>query len=265
MREAVWEPYETVIAVSATLAVGGGFRHWKSRIGADRIPREPFEGIFPSPFDYASRVLLGIPLDAPSPEDSEAWEAFLVTAVSGALDLSGGHALVLFTSYETLRRTLRGVREKLGTDSPLLLAQGDDDRGRLLKRFRENASSVLFATDSFWEGVDIPGEALNLVIITRLPFRPPTNPVAQARREALAASGGNPFMQLTLPEAVTRFRQGFGRLMRRSDDHGAVLVFDSRVSRKRYGPLFLDSLPGTTRSIKGLDGVLRDLENFLFT
>ncbi|MCK5250185.1 MAG: ATP-dependent DNA helicase, partial [Spirochaetaceae bacterium] len=265
MREAVWEPYETVIGVSATLAVGGEFKHWKSRIGADRISREPSEGIFSSPFDYASRVLLGIPMDAPSPEDPEAWEAFLVTAVSGALDLSGGHALVLFTSYKTLRRTLRGVRKKLGAGGPMLLAQGDDDRGRLLKRFRENPSSVLFATDSFWEGVDVPGESLSLVIITRLPFRPPMNPVSQARREALAAAGGNPFMQLTLPEAVTRLRQGFGRLMRRSDDHGAVLVFDSRVCRKRYGPLFLDSLPETGRSIKSLEGVLRDLENFLFS
>jgi len=264
VREAVWESYETVIAVSATLSVSGGFQHWKSRIGADNIPRDPFEGIFPSPFDYSSRVLLGIPSDAPSPEDTPAWESFLVSSISRALDLSGGHALVLFTSYETLRKTLKGVRENLGSSSPLLLAQGDDDRGRLLNKFRDYPSSVLFATDSFWEGVDIPGESLGLVIITRLPFRPPANPVSRARREALAAAGGNPFMQLSLPEALTRFRQGFGRLMRRKDDRGVVLVLDSRICSKRYGPLFLKALPETLRSVKSQEGVFRDLENFLF-
>jgi ATP-dependent DNA helicase DinG len=264
VREAVWEPFGTVVGVSATLAVGGDFHHWKSRIGAERIPRKPLEGIFPSPFDFASRVLLGVPTDGPSPEQPEEWESFLIEAISSMVDLSGGHALVLFTAYSTLRKTLSGVRERLGSDGPLLLAQGDDDRGRLLKRFREEESSVLFATDSFWEGVDVPGEALKLVIITRLPFRPPTDPVSEARREAIAAAGGNPFYLLTLPEAVTRFRQGFGRLMRRSDDRGSVLVLDPRVIRKRYGSLFLDSLPRTARSIKTMDGVLRDLEDFLF-
>jgi ATP-dependent DNA helicase DinG len=134
----------------------------------------------------------------------------------------------------------------------------------LLKKFRDHPSSVLFATDSFWEGVDVPGDSLKLVLITRLPFRPPTNPVDQARREVLAAAGGNPFMQLSLPDAVTRFRQGFGRLMRRSDDHGVVLVLDSRIYSKRYGPLFLDALPPASRSIKSFEGVLRDVENFLF-
>jgi len=265
VREAVWESYETVIAVSATLAVNGGFQHWKSIIGADGIPRIPFEGLFPSPFDYASRVFLGVPSDAPSPEDPAAWGLFLISAISRALDLSGGHALVLFTSYETLRATIKGVSKELGDNSPLLLAQGDDDRGRLLKKFREYPSSVLFATDSFWEGVDVPGDSLGLVIITRLPFRPPTNPVSLARREALAAAGGNPFMQLSLPEAVTRFRQGFGRLMRRRDDRGAVLVLDSRICSKRYGHLFLKSLPKTTSCLKSLEGVFRELENFLFT
>jgi ATP-dependent DNA helicase DinG len=264
VRETVWEPYETVIGVSATLAVAGGFQHWKSRIGADRIPRDPLEGIFSSPFDYASRVFLGIPSDAPSPEEGETWEMFLSSAVSQLLELTGGHALILFTSYETLRKTLQGVRKNLGDAAPLLLAQGDDDRGRLLKRFREHPSSVLFATDSFWEGVDVPGESLGLVVITRLPFRPPTDPVSRARRDALASAGGNPFMQLTLPEAVTRFRQGFGRLMRRRDDRGAVLVLDSRIVSRAYGQLFLDSLPETFRSIRNMQGVLRDLENFLF-
>ena len=268
MKEAVWEPFDTVIGVSATLAVGNRFDHWKSRVGALHLDSETSEGLFPSPFDYASRVLLGIPADGPSPEESEAWEAFLIRAVTEALEMTGGHALILFTSYETLRRTVTGVRSALAENpdspSPMVLAQGEDERGRLLKKFREEDSSVLFATDSFWEGVDVPGDALRLVVITRLPFRPPTDPVAQARRDAIAAAGGNPFMQLTLPEAVIRFRQGFGRLMRRQDDHGAVLVLDPRIIRKQYGPLFLEALPKTSRSIREFDGVMRDLENFLY-
>lgn len=265
VREAVWEPYGTVVCVSATMAVGGRFNHWKSRLGADRIPHRTLEGLFPSPFDFASRVLLGVPSDVPSPEENEAWELFLVHAISKALLLTGGHALVLFTSYETLKRTLRGVRAAMGDVSPVILAQGDDDRGRLLKSFRDNPSSILFATDSFWEGVDVPGDSLKLVVITRLPFRPPSNPVAQARRDAISAAGGNPFLQLTLPEAIMRFRQGFGRLMRRSDDRGSVLVLDSRIIRKQYGPLFLESLPLTVRSIKSFEGVMREMEDFLYS
>ena len=265
VREAVWEPYGTVVCVSATMALGGRFDYWKSRLGADRIPRRTLESLFPSPFDFATRVLLGVPSDAPSPEETDAWELFLVRSISQAVTLTGGHALVLFTSYETLKRTLKGVRAALEDSSPVILAQGDDDRGRLLKTFRENPSSILFATDSFWEGVDVPGDSLKLVIITRLPFRPPSNPVSQARRDAIADGGGNPFLQLTLPEAITRFRQGFGRLMRRSDDRGAVLVLDSRIIRKQYGPLFLESLPPTARSIKSFDGVMREMEDFLYS
>jgi len=264
MRELVWDSYETVISMSATLALEGDFRHWKTRMGALHIPREPLEAVFASPFDYQSQVMLGVPIDAPSPVLSIQWESFLVESISTVLELSGGHALVLFTAYETLKKTLKGVRSRLPIGTPVLLAQGEDDRGRLLKKFREHPSTVLFATDSFWEGVDVPGDALQLVLITRLPFRPPTNPVVQARCDFLAAEGRNPFMELTLPEALIRFRQGFGRLIRKSDDHGAVLVLDSRLHSKRYGSLFLGALPSSVRSLKSTEAVLRDLERFLY-
>lgn len=265
VREAVWEPFDSVVGVSATLALGGRFDHWKSRIGADRIPREPVEGIFPSPFDFSSRVFLGIPADAPEPGRRDEWENYLVRGIAEAVNLTEGGALILFTSYDTLKKTIIGVRRRLGDSAPILLAQGDDDRGRLLKRFRENPSSVLFATDSFWEGVDVPGSALRLVVITRLPFRPPGDPVAEARREAISAAGGSAFFELTLPEAVTRFRQGFGRLMRRGDDFGAVLVLDPRVCRKAYGRLFLEALPPARRCVKSTEGVFREMEEFLFS
>jgi ATP-dependent DNA helicase DinG len=137
----------------------------------------------------------------------------------------------------------------LAAEGIRILKQGDDDRARLLDAFRAKRSSVLFATDSFWEGVDAPGETLQVVILCKLPFRVPTEPVLRARMAAIEERGGNPFGELSLPDAVVRMRQGFGRLMRGQDDYGVVLILDSRIVSKRYGEVFLDSLPGTQRSI----------------
>ena len=128
-----------------------------------------------------------------------------------------------------------------------ILRQGDDERSRLLDAFRAERSSVLFATDSFWEGVDVPGETLQMVILCRLPFRVPTEPVLKARMAAIEMRGGNPFGELSLPDAVVRLRQGFGRLMRRNDDRGVVLILDSRIVTKSYGSIFLESLPRTEK------------------
>jgi ATP-dependent DNA helicase DinG len=143
-----------------------------------------------------------------------------------------------------------------------VLRQGDDDRARLLERFRAEASSVLFATDSFWEGVDAPGDTLHAVVLCRLPFRVPSEPVLKARMAALEADGGNSFMELSLPDAVVRMRQGFGRLMRRRDDRGVVLVLDSRIVTKRYGEVFLDSLPPARRLVTDSAGVLAAVAEF---
>ncbi|MDR2900076.1 MAG: ATP-dependent DNA helicase DinG, partial [Treponema sp.] len=144
------------------------------------------------------------------------------------------------------------------------LKQGDDDRSRLLQTFLSDESSVLFATDSFWEGVDAPGDTLRLVILCRLPFRPPDDPVFEARSEAIDQRGGSSFMELSLPEAVMKFKQGFGRLMRRSSDHGVVVVLDGRILHKRYGELFLRSLPETKKSFLDFDGMLNQIESFLY-
>ncbi len=264
IRESVWEAFETVISVSATLTMGDSFQTWKSNVGAISTDTDFLEGIYPSPFDFMTRVLLGIPVDAPSPENRGGWQEYLIQTIARSMEISGGHALVLFTSYEVLKSAASGVRSLLGDEAPLILVQGEDDRARLLTRFRDNPSSVLFATDSFWEGVDVPGESLRLVIITRLPFRPPSDPVDQARRDAVMASGNNPFLSLTVPSAVIRFRQGFGRLMRRKNDYGAVLVLDARIVSKAYGRFFQDALPKTALSIKSTEGMLRELENFLY-
>lgn len=265
LKETVWESYNTVVGVSATLTFNKDFQHWRSRIGADFLEREVAEKIYPSPFNYASQVMLGLPNDAPPPEMRSAWENYLIETVAKTLDLIGGHALVLFTAYETLKTTVSGVRRILGDKAPLLLAQGDADRGQLLKQFKKQHSSVLFATDSFWEGIDVPGKALQLLIITRLPFKPPTDPLTEAHREAIAATGDNPFMKLTLPRALMQFRQGFGRLMRHRNDFGAVLVLDSRILYKQYGQLFIKAIPPTFKVISTREGILRKLESFMFS
>jgi ATP-dependent DNA helicase DinG len=145
------------------------------------------------------------------------------------------------------------------------LKQGDDDRSRLLRAFLDDRSSVLFATDSFWDGVDAPGDTLRLVILCRLPFRTPNEPVFQARCEALERNGVSSFMELSLPEAVMKFKQGFGRLMRRSSDHGVVAVLDGRLLHKRYGNFFLRSLPETRRSFGEFSSLLQEVGRFLFS
>jgi ATP-dependent DNA helicase DinG len=279
LKDALFGPNKTVICVSATLAVEGrpgsfaapgnsgpdaAFAYWASRSGAGLVrDRELFSGRFPSPFPYASSVLLAIPTDAPLPAEA-AFRAFVDRAAASLAENSGGSALILFTSYEALKSAWAAAKPLLEEAGIRCLKQGDDDRSRLLKTFLSDRESVLFATDSFWEGVDAPGDTLRLVVLCRLPFKSPSDPVFEARSEALEKRGGNAFMDLSLPEAVIKFKQGFGRLMRRSSDHGVVAVLDGRILRKRYGEYFLRSIPQTRRSFAAFDAILRDTENFLF-
>jgi len=275
LRESLFKPYKTVVCVSATLAVNDSFDYWARRSGADTYLRDALQaggegagrpfytGCFPSPFPYSSAVLLAVPADAPLP-DEEAYQDFVNHSVGRLAAVAGGSALVLFTSYQSLNSAWNAALPELQSLGIRCLKQGDDDRTRLLQTFLSDESSVLFATSSFWEGVDAPGDTLRLVILCRLPFRTPNDPVFEARREAVQKNGGNPFMELSLPEAVTKFKQGFGRLMRRSGDRGVVAVLDGRIIKKRYGELFVHSLPETKTSFSGFDGILRDMESFLF-
>jgi ATP-dependent DNA helicase DinG len=263
LRDALFAPNRTVACVSATLTVADSFSYWLGRSGAASLAERPLlDGRFPSPFPYRNAVLLAVPTDAPLPEE-ERYRPFVDAAVPALLLASGGSALVLFTSYEALRSAYAASRPVLEAAGLRVLKQGDDDRGRLLAAFLEDETSVLFATDSFWEGVDAPGNTLRLVIICRLPFRSPNDPVFEARREALERRGGNAFMELSLPEAVMKFKQGFGRLMRRSSDHGAVVVLDGRLLKKRYGELFLRSLPETQRCFEVFDEMAAGVGRFL--
>jgi ATP-dependent DNA helicase DinG len=262
MREAVFEPLKTVVLTSATLTVAGSFHFWASRVGLEGLEgREVLSRSFPSPFNYRENVLLGVPVDAPAP-DQRGYREFLARFITESLLASGGAGLVLFTSYALLREVHQAVQPRLTEQGILALRQGDDDRARLLERFRSETSSVLFATDSFWEGVDAPGETLQVVILCRLPFRVPSEPVLRARMAALEAAGGNPFTELSLPDAVIRLRQGFGRLMRKRDDRGVVLVLDSRVVSKPYGAVFLDSLPPARRLVAPSETVLEAVRSF---
>ena len=259
MTEAVYRPYRSVLFTSATLTVGGGFEYWKSRIGLNQVRfRETAERQFPSPFDYAGSVLLGIPAEAPEPVEA-GFASFVTSFIGQALAISQGHALVLFTSYALLQQVHRAVAPECSGRGIAVLRQGEDDRARLLARFQQDAASVLLATDSFWEGVDAPGETLELLILTRLPFRVPEDPVLAARMQMIQEQGGNPFFELSLPDAVVRLRQGFGRLMRRQDDRGAVLILDSRVVRRPYGARFLESLPPCRMAVGSSEEVLAAL------
>ncbi|MEI6875940.1 MAG: helicase C-terminal domain-containing protein, partial [Spirochaetota bacterium] len=274
MEEAVFTKFRSVICTSATLAVGGTFDFWKGRTGLGRgFARErPGEGkagpeistaVYPSPFPYRTNALLCVDSEAPLP-DSPAWKEYVTGAIVELLGASEGRALVLFTSYEVLKAAYDVAKPVMEARGIVCFRQGEDERSRLLELFRTDISSVLFATDSFWEGVDAPGETLSLVIITKLPFRVPTDPIQLARSEACEKRGGNAFMEISLPEAVIRLKQGFGRLIRHSEDRGAVAILDSRVVKKRYGGLFIESLPECRIVTGGLPEIGPAVHKFLF-
>lgn len=258
LRESLLDRHETIVFASATLAIGDSFAFWGERLGIDPEDARVSCGQYPSPFDYRSRVLTAVPADAPDP-NAPHFDAYLGRLVEGAVAAARGGALLLFTSFRQLDLIFNAVTPSLEERGYVCLRQGSDDRSRLLDRFRGERSSVLFATDSFWEGVDVPGESLRLVVICRLPFRVPTDPVQIARAEAIERDGGNAFAALSLPQAVMRFKQGFGRLMRRVDDSGAVLVADPRIIRKRYGEAFWASIPETRRAIEATDATIDEI------
>ena len=242
MEEAVFAPYPTVVLTSATLAVNGSFAFWADRIGLPLAEDRTMAEQYPSPFDYARKMLLAVPSDAPFPDNPQ-YNGFLAVLVQRLVNASGGGALILFTSYRQMTEIFNATAPFLEARGYPCIRQGTDDRGKLLDQFREENSGVLFATDSFWEGVDAPGDTLRLVVVCRLPFRVPTDPVQKARAEAVEERGGNAFIEFSLPQAVTRLKQGFGRLMRRFDDYGVVVVTDPRMIRKHYGRIFWESLP----------------------
>lgn len=253
---------KTVVLTSATLSVGETFRYINHRIGLDRVPCNRYESILlDSPFDYAGQAMVGIPNDLPKPNETGFAEQTAELAAK-TLAVTGGRAFVLFTSFGMLDTVYDRVAPVLAAQGIKTLRQGSRPRHVLLNEFRDDVSSVLFGTDSFWAGVDVEGDALQCVVITRLPFRVPTEPVQAARAELIKERGGNPFLDYTVPQAIIRFRQGFGRLIRRKTDCGAVLVFDTRILAQYYGKLFLRSLPPANVVKGSRRDVIKELESF---
>ncbi len=248
LRELLFDRVRTVALTSATLAAGGDFTFLESRIGLHTAPSPvTVREILPSPFDYPNQCLFGIPSDIPDPREDEAGhDAAIVQVVRDLAAASDGGLFVLFTSHAALRRAARALRDAPGMVWPLLV-QGEGQRDQLLRRFRESGHAVLLGTDSFWEGVDVPGRALRALVLTKLPFKVPSEPMTAARLERLAEQGEDGFFGYLLPHAALKLKQGFGRLIRSTRDVGVVLLLDSRVLNRRYGPLLLDGLPRATR------------------
>ncbi len=229
------------VLTSATLTVQGRFDHFIERTGM----RGAEQALFPGPFDYQRQALLLTPRDLPSPNDPE-WFERVGAVVSDAVEATRGGAFVLCTSYDAVQRLAAITRERTGGSLPILEQPVSGPSG-VLAQFRADRQAVLFATDSFWEGVSVRGEGLRLVIIPRLPFRPPNDPVASARHDRMAAAGLDPFYGYTLPQAVIKLRQGFGRLVRSTTDRGVVMILDRRLHDHAYGRVFLSSLPNARR------------------
>ncbi len=242
------------------MAVKKSFHFIKSGLGLEDDDRVS-ETILFSPFNYREQLLLAVPHDLPEPGTREYPEA-ICPVILEAVKAAGGNALILFTSYSLLDNVYRKISGELEHSGIPALKQGALPRGRLLEKFRREARSVLFATDSFWEGVDVPGDALSLVIISRLPFRVPTEPIVEARVEHMEQQGINSFTEYSVPVAVLKFKQGFGRLIRTKTDRGAVLVLDRRIISKFYGRYFLDSLPPSGRITAGSGDIISRLKQF---
>jgi ATP-dependent DNA helicase DinG len=246
VRRHVLQAGPTPVLTSATLTAGGSFSYVRRRLGlgtAGQPHDETDELSVASPFDYAHQAMLYIPRDLPPAVDG--FSAKTAARTRELLAITEGRAFLLFTSH----RALRDAAAQLADLPYPRLVQGDGPRAALIDRFRSTPHAVLFGTGSFWEGVDVPGDALSLVVIDKLPFAPHTDPLVAARMQACAEAGGDPFAQIQLPAAAIALKQGFGRLIRRRDDRGIVAILDGRIVSRGYGRTFLATLPeGLPRS-----------------
>jgi ATP-dependent DNA helicase DinG len=246
LRSLLFEKTAPCVLTSATLGMGeDDLAYFRRRVGANKVEAAKIG----SPFDYAQQMKLYLVPRMPEPA-AEGFVEALEGWIAHFLTLSEGRAFVLFTSYSLLQKMAGLLEPFCRRKGWTLLVQGSGKpRHQLLREFRENISSVLFGTDSFWTGVDVPGEALSNVIITRLPFAVPDHPVIASRLELIQERGGNPFLEYSLPEAVLKLRQGVGRLIRTARDRGIAVILDPRILTKHYGRIFLDALPNAPREI----------------
>jgi len=248
LEELVFRPDCTTIMTSATLDVGRGLEFFAKRVGAQEAETLLVE----SPFDYESQMRVYLPKGMPEPSEGQRFQEALQGWIQRFVGMTKGKAFVLFTSRAMLRKTAEGMTGWFEEQGIRLLVQDKgNSRTRLLREFKEDRDSVLFGTDSFWQGVDVPGEALSNVILTRLPFSVPDEPLFEARCERIKEKGGEPFRELQLPEAILKFRQGVGRLIRSREDRGQIAVLDGRILSRTYGKSFLKILPDCPVEILG--------------
>ncbi|HKN16861.1 MAG TPA: ATP-dependent DNA helicase [Candidatus Sulfotelmatobacter sp.] len=249
LRECLWSKLECAVLTSATLAVGGGFEYIRQRLGLEHAR----ESVLPSHFDYEHQALFYVPPDLPDARTPQ-FTAQAAERIRKLLEITRGRAFVLFTSYAQMNDIYERL---LGEVEFPMLRQGDAPKSALLEEFRLTPNAVLFATSSFWQGVDVQGEQLSCVIIDRLPFAVPSDPVVAARVKAIDADGGNAFFQYQVPAAVITLKQGFGRLIRSLHDRGLLVLLDNRILKKQYGRVFIESLPNYKKTTE-----LRAVEEF---
>jgi len=252
LKSCMFEKLDCAVLTSATLAVGGGFEYMKRRLGVE-FTREV---VLPSHFDYQNQAMLYVPPDLPDPRTPQ-FAPLAADCIRKLLQITRGRAFVLFTSYAQMNDVYQRLLGEL--DFPMLL-QGDAPKSALLEEFRLTPNAVLFATSSFWQGVDVQGEQLSCVIIDRLPFAVPSDPVVVARVKSIDAEGGNAFFQYQVPAAVITLKQGFGRLIRSLHDRGLLALLDNRILKKQYGRIFLESLPNYRKTTE-----LKQVEEFFGT
>jgi len=263
LHKRLYERLSSAVFTSATLAVGKSFDYFIGRIGLNLVKNKQIDtAILGSPFDYARQIKIAVADFLPDPRNTE-YNAALVSTIKSIHLRHKTGMLVLFTNYGLLNWAYENLKPHFDAERIMLLAQGKSgSRSNILMQFKDNRDSVLFGTDSFWEGIDVPGEALELLFIPKLPFDVPTEPLIQARMDEIKKRGGNPFYEYSVPEAIIKMRQGFGRLIRTKNDRGIVILGDNRLSRMQYGRQFLESLPAQAEIYTNQSSLVDEIEKF---
>lgn len=267
MRDLIYEMFPTIIMTSATMSVADTqgadeFQYFKKRVGLHLVDTGRVDcSRISSGFYYEEQVILGIPTNIPGPGDN-GFSDSIAQVILDSISISRGRAFILFTSYGLLNLIYSKIERFISQSGYQVLKQGQENRHLLIEKFKSRNSSVLFGTDSFWEGVDVKGDALELVVITKLPFRVPTEPIIEARIEQIQRLGGDPFLEYSMPQAIIKLKQGFGRLIRSRTDRGAILILDKRIVEKNYGKYFLSSLPECMLLVGSLDNIFESMKKF---